>query len=214
MPRYSAPAQGKSDMPTTDPRIDAYIAQAAGFAQPILAHARAVVHEACPQGEETVKWGMPTFQYGGRILCSMAAFKQHASFGFWQHAQVMETGERTGMGSFGKMTTVRDFPARRTLVSLIRKAMALIDAGAKPGTTRTPRATKPALRVPADLRDALAGNAAAKKSFDGFSPSARRDYIEWITDAKRAETRTRRLEQAIAWLAEGKTRNWKYARRG
>lgn len=201
-------------MPTTDQRIDAYIAQAAGFAQPILAHARAVVHEACPQVEETVKWGMPTFQYGGRILCSMAAFKQHASFGFWQRAQVMETGERTGMGSFGKMTTVRDFPARRTLVSLIRKAMALIDAGAKPGTTRTPRATKPALRVPADLRDALAGNAAAKKSFDGFSPSARRDYIEWITDAKRAETRTRRLEQAIAWLAEGKTRNWKYARRG
>lgn len=201
-------------MPTTDQRIDAYIAQAAGFAQPILAHARAVVHEACPQVEETVKWGMPTFQYGGRILCSMAAFKQHASFGFWQHAQVMETGERTGMGSFGKMTMVRDFPARRTLFSLIRKAMALIDVGAKPDTARTPRAAKPVLRVPADLRDALAGNAAAKKSFDGFSPSARRDYIEWITDAKRAETRMRRLEQAIAWLAEGKTRNWKYARRG
>lgn len=201
-------------MPTTDPRIDAYIAKAADFAQPILAHARAAVHEACPQVEETVKWGMPTFQYGGRILCGMAAFKQHASFGFWQHAQVMETGERTGMGSFGKMTTVRDFPPRRTLVSLIRKAMALIDAGAKPDTARTPRATKPALRVPADLRDALAGNAAAKKSFDGFSPSARRDYIEWITEAKRAETRTRRLEQAIAWLAEGKTRNWKYERRG
>jgi len=201
-------------MPTTDPRIDAYIAKAADFAQPILAHARAVVHEACPQVEETVKWGMPTFQYGGRILCGMAAFKQHASFGFWQHAQVMETGERAGMGSFGKMTTVRDFPARRTLVSLIRKAMALIDAGAKPDAARTPRATKPALRVPADLRDALAANAAAKKSFDGFSPSARRDYIEWITEAKRAETRTRRLEQAIAWLAEGKTRNWKYERRG
>ncbi|MFT3668209.1 MAG: YdeI/OmpD-associated family protein [Pseudoxanthomonas sp.] len=201
-------------MPTTDPRIDAYIAKAAEFAQPILTHARAVVHEACPQVEETVKWGMPTFQYGGRILCGMAAFKQHASFGFWQHAQVMETGERTGMGSFGKMTTVRDFPARRTLVSLIRKAMALIDAGAKPDATRTPRATKPALRVPADLRDALAANAVAKKSFDGFSPSARRDYIEWITEAKRAETRTRRLEQAIAWLAEGKTRNWKYERRG
>lgn len=201
-------------MPTTDPRIDAYIAKAAAFAQPILTHARAVVHEACPQVEETVKWGMPTFQYGGRILCGMAAFKQHASFGFWQHAQVMETGERAGMGSFGKMTTVRDFPARRTLVSLIRKAMALIDAGAKPDAARTPRATKPALRVPADLRDALAANAAAKKSFDGFSPSARRDYIEWITEAKRAETRTRRLEQAIAWLAEGKTRNWKYERRG
>ncbi len=201
-------------MPTTDPRIDAYIAKAAAFAQPILAHARSVVHEACPQVEETVKWGMPTFQYGGRILCGMAAFKQHASFGFWQHAQVMETGERTGMGSFGKMTTVRDFPARRTLVSLIRKAMALIDAGPKPDAARTARATKPALRVPADLRDALAANAAAKKAFDGFSPSARRDYIEWITEAKRAETRTRRLEQALAWLAEGKTRNWKYERRG
>ncbi|SDQ62134.1 Uncharacterized conserved protein YdeI, YjbR/CyaY-like superfamily, DUF1801 family [Pseudoxanthomonas sp. CF385] len=201
-------------MPTTDPRIDAYIAKAADFAQPILMHARAVVHDACPQVEETVKWGMPTFQYGGRILCGMAAFKQHASFGFWQHEQVMETGERTGMGSFGKMTTVRDFPARRTLVSLIRKAMALIDAGAKPDAARASRTTKPALRVPADLRDALAGNAAAKTTFDGFSPSARREYIEWITEAKRADTRTRRLEQAVAWLAEGKTRNWKYERRG
>lgn len=200
-------------MPSHDPRVDAYIAKSADFARPILERLRAVVHAACPQAEEGIKWSMPSFQYGGRILCQMAAFKQHASFGFWQHAEVMEGKPRDGMGSLGRLSSVKDIPTKRDLTILIRRAMVVIDAGgaAKPART-TAQAARPSLRVPTDLRDALAGNAAAQATFEGFSPSARRDYIEWIVEAKRDDTRIRRLEQAIAWMAEGKMRNWKYAK--
>ncbi len=197
-------------MSSHDPRVDAYIEKSAGFARPILERLRAVVHEACPQVEEDIKWSMPSFQYGGRILCHMAAFKQHASFGFWQHAAVTDGQSREGMGSLGKLASPKDLPAKRELVALLRKAMALIDAGPTPATARARPAPRSALPVPADLRDALAGHAQAKATFDGFSPSARRDYIEWIIEAKREDTRARRLEQAVAWMAEGKTRHWKY----
>lgn len=200
-------------MPTRDPRVDAYIARSAEFARPILERLRAVVHDACPQVEEGIKWSMPSFQYGGRILCGMAAFKQHASFGFWQHAAVMEGRERDGMGSLGRLTSPGDLPSRRELTALVRKAMALIDAGpAQPAVRGKPK-PRPVLRVPADLRDALAGNAAARATFDGFSPSARRDYIEWLVEAKREDTRARRLAQAVEWMAEGRTRHWKYQKR-
>jgi uncharacterized protein YdeI (YjbR/CyaY-like superfamily) len=199
-------------MSSHDPRVDAYIAKSADFARPILEHLRTMVHAACPQVEEGIKWSMPSFQYGGRILCQMAAFKQHASFGFWQHAAVTDGKERDGMGSLGRLETVKDVPSKRELTALIRRAMALIDAGGATKPAGASKTTRSVLKVPADLRDALAGNAAAKATFDGFSPSARRDYIEWITEAKREDTRTRRLEQAIAWMAEGKMRHWKYAR--
>jgi uncharacterized protein YdeI (YjbR/CyaY-like superfamily) len=198
-------------MPSHDPRVDAYIAKSADFARPVLEHLRAVVHAACPQAEEGIKWSMPSFQYGGRILCQMAAFKQHASFGFWQHAEVMEGKARDGMGSLGRLETVKDVPSKRELTALIRRAMALIDAGGASKPARASKTARPALKVPADLCDALAGNAAAKATFEGFSPSARRDYLQWITEAKREDTRARRLEQAVAWMAEGKMRNWKYA---
>ncbi|CAN7285626.1 YdeI/OmpD-associated family protein [Pseudoxanthomonas sp. LjRoot143] len=199
-------------MSAHDPRVDAYIAKAAPFARPILAHLRAVVHAACPSVQEDIKWSMPSFQYGGRILCQMAAFKQHASFGFWQHAAVTEGKARDGMGSLGRLATIEDVPSKRELTALLRKAMALIDEGAASTATRAKPAPRAALEAPADLRDALAGNPGAKATFDGFSASARRDYIEWITEAKREDTRARRLAQAIEWIAEGKLRNWKYAR--
>ncbi len=198
-------------MSSHDPRVDAYIAKSAEFARPILERLRAVVHEACPQVEEGIKWSMPSFQYGGRILCQMAAFKQHASFGFWQHAEVMDGKARDGMGSLGRLETIKDVPSKRELTALIRRAMALIDAGGASKPARAGKTARPALKVPADLRDALAGNAAAKATFEGFSPSARRDYVEWITEAKREDTRARRLQQAVAWMAEGKMRHWKYA---
>jgi hypothetical protein len=201
-------------MPSHDPRVDAYIAMAAEFARPVLERLRSVVHEACPQVEETIKWSMPSFQYGGRILCNMAAFKRHASFGFWQHTQVTDGKARDGMGSLGKLVSLEDLPPRRELIALVRKAMALIDtpaASSAPVSTRA--AARPVLRTPADLRDALAGNPEAKATFDGFSPSARREYIEWIIGAKRTDTRERRLTQAVAWMAEGKMRHWKYRAR-
>lgn len=198
-------------MPDRDARIDDYIASAAEFARPILERARAVVHEACPQVEETIRWGMPSFTYAGRVLCGMAAFKQHAVFGFWEHARVMGEGERTGMGSFGKMVSVRDLPPKQQLVALIRKAMALADRGATP--TRKRAAPRPPAAMPDDLAAALRCNPAARATFDGFPPGHRREYIEWLEEAERAQTRARRLAQAIEWLAEGKPRNWKYQRR-
>lgn len=192
-----------------DPRIDAYIERAAPFAQPILAHVRALVHEACPEVEETIKWGMPTFVHAGGILCGMAAFKQHASFGFWKHALVVGDDQpQTGMGSYGKLASLDDLPARKTLLAHIRKAMKLNEGGVKSAARKT--APKPPPDVPEDLAAALAGNTAAKATFDAFPPGCKREYIDWINEAKRDETRAKRLAQAIEWMAEGKRRNWKY----
>jgi uncharacterized protein YdeI (YjbR/CyaY-like superfamily) len=192
----------------TDPRIDAYIDRQADFARPILAYLRAMVHEACPEGEETLKWSMPNFTYKGKILANMAAFKAHAAFGYWNDKMLREEEKNRGaMGQFGRIAALEDLPPRAALIELTRQSMALIDAGAKP-----PRAIgkRPPLTVPQDMRAAIDANAAAKATFDGFPPSAQRDYVEWITEAKRDETRAKRLAQAVEWMAEGKRRNWKY----
>ena len=202
-------------MPKHDPRIDAYIERAAPFAQPILARVRELVHEGCPQVEETIKWGMPTFEYAGGILCGMAAFKQHASFGFWKHALVLGEGghadekPRDGMGSYGKMASLKDLPPKKTLIAHIKKAMKLNEDGVKTPATRK-SAPKLPPQAPADLVAALKQNTAAKAAFDAFPPGAKRDYVEWIVEAKREETRAKRLAQAVEWMAEGKRRNWKY----
>lgn len=198
-------------MSDPDPRIDAYIAKSADFAQPVLRHLRSLVHEACPQVEESIKWGAPSFGYAGGILCGMAAFKRHVSFGFWKHALVMGEGaERDGMGSFGKMTSMSDVPPKKAMALLIRKAMSLNEQGLKAPATRKSVDPRAPLETPEDLLVALTDNRKAKKTFDAFSPSARREYVEWVVEAKREETRQRRIAQAVEWLAEGKQRNWKY----
>lgn len=195
-------------MGTRDQRVDAYIAKSADFAKPILAHLRDLVHATCPEVEETIKWGMPTFMYHG-MLCGVGAFKQHATFGFWKHRLVVGAGRYDdAMGQFGCITRVADLPAKRELAALIRKAMALNEGGVKaPKTRARPR---PAPRAPADLTVALKKNAKAAATYAAFSPTNKRDYVEWITEAKREETRSKRIAQAIAWMAEGKPRNWKY----
>lgn len=197
-------------MGTRDPRVDAYIANSADFARPILAHLREVVHSACPDVEETMKWSFPHFMYGG-MLCSMASFKEHCAFGFWKGALVLgDDGASEGaMGQFGRITAVSDLPSKRALSGYIKKAMALNADGVKAPTRKKP-AAKRELAVPDDLARALRKNRKAAASFERFSPSHRREYIEWITDAKREDTRERRLETTIEWLAEGKPRNWKY----
>lgn len=192
-----------------DPRIDAYIERAAPFAQPILQHVRVLVHEACPAVEETIKWGMPTFVHAGAILCGMAAFRQHASFGFWKHALVVGEGEpRDGMGSYAKLVSLDDLPPKRTLLAHLRKAVALNEAGVKSPARKS--APKPPPETTPELAAALAQSPAAKAAFDAFPPGCRREYIEWIAGAKRPETRARRVSEAVAWMAEGKRRNWKY----
>lgn len=196
----------------TDPRIDAYIDRSAPFAQPLLGYLRQSVHAACPDAEETVKWGMPHFTYRGKILCGMAAFKQHVSFGFWHGARFVEDAAEKSdeaMGQFGRITRRDELPGKRVLAGYVKQAMKLIDEGVTRPTTKA-AAPKAEMAVPDDLAAALRRNAKARATFEGFAPSYRRDYIEWIVEAKRADTRERRLEQTVEWLAEGKPRNWKY----
>ena len=193
----------------TDPRIDAYIeAKAADFARPILRHLRSVIHEACPDCEETLKWGMPSFLYGRQILAGMASFKAHATFHYWLGSLVVDTGDKaaTGMGQFGRLTSVDDLPDRETLVALTRKAMKLVDDGVKPDQ----KSSKPPFTVPQDLQAAIEAAPAAKATWEAFPPSCQREYVEWVTEAKRDETRIKRLNQTIEQLGEGKRRHWKY----
>jgi len=198
-------------MGTRIPQIDAYIAGAAPFARPILEAVRDRVHAAAPEVEEAMKWSAPAFLHGGKIIANMAAFKAHASFGFWQHALVMGEGaERDGMGSFGKMTTVKDVPSQKVLGPLVRKAIALVDDGVKTPAARKTAAPRAAAEPTPEFAAALKKQAAARKHFDAFSPSQRREYCDWIAEAKREETRDKRIAQAIEWIAEGKPRHWKY----
>jgi uncharacterized protein YdeI (YjbR/CyaY-like superfamily) len=196
-----------------DPRVDTYIAKSAGFAQPILNHLRELVHRGCPEVEETLKWGMPSFGYKG-LLCGMAAFKQHATFGFWKHELVVgKTGEKGGMGQFGRITSLKDLPAQKVLLGYIRKAVALNEAGIKaPAHTRAEPGEKRELTVPACLVAALEKNKLAQANFEKFSYSHKKEYVEWLTGAKREDTRQKRLRTAVAWIAKGKSQNWKYMR--
>jgi uncharacterized protein YdeI (YjbR/CyaY-like superfamily) len=193
----------------TDQRIDAYIESRAPFAQPILRHLRDIVHAACPDCEETLKWSSPSFMYKGKILAGFAAFKAHAVFGFWSGSQVLEAdpGQASAMGQFGRLTSLDELPPRATLVALTKQAMKLIDDGVKPVRNKTVKAP---FIVPQDLRAAIDAVPAAKATWDGFPPSCQREYAEWVTEAKRDETRAKRLAQTIEWLAEGKRRNWRY----
>jgi uncharacterized protein YdeI (YjbR/CyaY-like superfamily) len=196
-------------MAATDPRIDAYIARQADFARPILEHLRRVVHGAAPEAEETIKWGMPHFTVGGRILAGMGAFKAHVTFGFGMGKEVLGDAGAKGeaMGQFGRLTSIADLPGDEALKAVVRRAADAAAAGPKP---RPKAAPKPESAVPEDLAAALAASPAAQATFDAFPPSCRREYIDWVLEAKRPETRARRLTQAVEWMAEGKRRNWKY----
>ncbi|MEO8999798.1 MAG: YdeI/OmpD-associated family protein [Rhodanobacter sp.] len=193
-----------------DPRVDAYIAKSAEFARPILEHLRAVVHAACPEVEESLKWSFPHFGYKGAMMCSMAAFKKHCGFGFWLYKEVVGGEAEEGMGQFGKLVSLKDLPAKKELAAYISKAMALNDAGVK--LARPNAAPKPAPTLPDDLAALLAQkkHASARKTYAGFNPSAQRDYVDWIGEAKTDATRQKRIATTLEWLAEGKPRNWKY----
>ncbi|SHN32248.1 Uncharacterized conserved protein YdeI, YjbR/CyaY-like superfamily, DUF1801 family [Duganella sacchari] len=197
-------------MPTTDPRVDAYIAKSAEFAQPILAHLRAVVHAACPEVEETMKWSFPHFMYKG-MMCSMAAFKAHCAFNFWKAELMMARDDinREAMGHFGRIAAVKDLPAKKVLTGYIRQAMKLNDDGVSAPARAKPATPRP-LQIPDDLHAALDAVPAARRHFDAFTPGKQREYADWLNEAKTETTRARRREQAVEWIAEGKSRNWKY----
>jgi uncharacterized protein YdeI (YjbR/CyaY-like superfamily) len=197
-----------------DPRVDAYINKSAAFAQPILTHLRELVHKSVPDIEESIKWSMPFFTYKGQMFGNIAAFKAHCSFGLFggaMKAYLEEQGiaKNGNMGAMGKITTLKDLPPNKVLAGYLKQAATLIDDGAKT-MTRPKKAAKPAPEIPAELAAALKKNKAATKVWNDFAPGSQREYAEWITDAKRAETKEKRIAQAIEWIAEGKQRNWKY----
>ncbi|HEU4558457.1 MAG TPA: YdeI/OmpD-associated family protein [Longimicrobium sp.] len=200
-------------MGTRDPRIDAYIEKAAPFAQPILRHLRELVHATIPEVEEDLKWSMPSFMYKG-MFCGFASFKEHAAFNFWKHSLIVG-GDRPddAMGSFGRITSLADLPPDDVIAGYLREAKRLNDEGIKVPKAAKPAGEKKGLDVPDDLVAALETNPAALEHFQGFSPSKRKDYIEWITEAKSDATRQKRLGTAVEWIAEGKARNWKYERK-
>ena len=199
---------------TTDPRVDDYIAKAAPFAQPILRRIREVVHTACPDVEETMKWSFPHFMHHG-ILCSMASFKSHCAFGFWKEQLMSGTTGRGGTVApqFGRVTSLKDLPPKAAFLRLVKEAVRLNEDGVKPAPTPKPAADRSrSVRAPADLLAALRNNPQARAAYEEMSPSNKREYIEWITEAKRDETRKRRVAAAVEWIAEGRIRDWRYVR--
>lgn len=203
-------------MKNQDKRIDHYIAKSAIFAQPILTHLRQLIHKSCPDVVETIKWGFPHFEYAGEIVCSMASFKMHCSFGFWKaslmndpHSLLQRMG-KTAMGNLGQITDIAVLPPDAIIEEYVKEAARLNSEGirlpAKPKSDKTKET-----QTPDDILRALAANKEALKTFENFSPSNKKEYVEWITEAKTEETRNRRLETTIEWMAEGKIRHWKYA---
>jgi uncharacterized protein YdeI (YjbR/CyaY-like superfamily) len=200
-------------------RVDIYIARSAEFARPILGRVREVVHRACPDVVEEIKWGRPFFLYGGTILCNIAAFKEHCSIGFWG----VEMGEMLnaegalkdgGMGSLRRITSLKDLPADTKLLGYMKKAAFFVESGkgetVLAGSRRVVKAPKATVGAPLEFVAALKRSKSAANVFESFSPSCKREYVQWIAEAKRPETRERRITQAVAWIAEGKQRNWKY----
>lgn len=203
-------------MKNQDDRIDHYISKSASFAQPILMHLRALIHKSCPDVVETIKWGFPHFECCGEIVCSMASFKKHCSFGFWKASsmsdphQLMQRIGKTAMGNLGQLNDISELPPDSILEEYINEAVRLNREGIK-RLARPKPAEKKETHTPDYILKALAANADALKTFENFSPSNKKEYVEWITGAKKEDTRNKRLETAIKWMAEGKIRHWKYA---
>ena len=203
-------------MATKSKQIDAYVAKSADFAKPILNHLRELVHKTCPDAEEKMKWSFPHFDYKNEMLCSMAAFKQHCSFGFWKAALMkdpvlLETAKsEAAMGHLGKITSLKDLPPDKKIIAWIKEAMKLNDERKK--VVKTKPVVKEELAVPGYFTAAVKKNKRAWATFETLAPSAKKDYVEWVTEAKTEETKNKRLAQSIEWMAEGKRRNWKYER--
>jgi uncharacterized protein YdeI (YjbR/CyaY-like superfamily) len=200
-----------------DPRVDAYIEKAAPFAQPILTHLRELMHRACPRAAEAMKWSMPFFLQQGIILANMAAFKQHCAFGFWgpemkKMLDAVGLNSSDAMGTLGRITSLKDLPSDKSLLAYMRHAADLVETGQRTKSLERPQkpAKKKPVSVPPALASALKKNKVAAKAFAEFSPSCQREYCEWIAEAKRQETKEKRLQQAVAQIAQGKSRYWKY----
>ena len=191
--------------------VDRYIRSSAVFARPVLRRLRTFFHRADPRISETIKWGVPHFEYQG-ILGSMAAFRKHVSVGFWKGGMIGDEAGVFESAGNRKMTMLRmrdvaDVPSADLMLVYIRRAVALNERG-----MRIPARKRTAVRVaiPSFFSNALRANRKASDVFSRLSRSHQREYVDWLTEAKREETRQRRMATAIKWLSEGKPRNWKY----
>jgi|SRR5688572_21127223 len=202
-----------------DSRIDDYIENAQAFARPILKKLRALIHKACPEVTETIKWGMPSFEYKGH-MCGFASFKQHCAFGFWKtklikdssgYLQKHKAAGGEGMGNLGRITSTKDLPPDKVLFDFIKQAAKLNEDGVK--VKKAAPKLKKEIPVPAEFQSMLNKNKKAKTTFDSFAPSHRREYLEWITEAKTEATQLKRMTTALEWISEGKQRNWKYMKK-
>jgi uncharacterized protein YdeI (YjbR/CyaY-like superfamily) len=204
-------------MEKKNPEVDAYIEKSAPFAKPILNHLRRLVHAANPAITETIKWGFPNFEYKG-LVCHMASFKQHCSFGFWKASLLTDSQEvlaqlgKTAMGHLGQIKSVADLPPDQILIDYIREAIRLNEENRKVAA-KAPAGERKDLQVPDFFLEALNQHSAALNTFQNFSRYQQKDYVEWLLDAKTEATRNKRLATAIEWLAEGKIRNWKYIKK-
>lgn len=206
-------------MSKKDKRIDDYIAKSADFAKPILKHFRELVHKTCPDVEETMKWSFPHFDYKGSMMCSMASFKQHMAINFWK-APIMKGGEKLvamakteeAMGHLGKIASLKDLPKDTVLAKYIKEAMRLNDEGVKFSYASKASATKTELKIPDYFLKAVSKNKKALKTFEGFSNSNKKEYVNWVVDAKTEATRESRLKTSVEWMSEGKIKNWKYVK--
>ena len=197
----------------TNPAIDQYINKVQPYAKPILMHLRKLVHQACPTVEETIKWGMPSFEYKG-LMCGFAAFKQHCTLGFWKASlmsdpMLMENAKtEDSMGHLGRISSIKDLPSDKKIIAYIKEAMKLNDDGVK--IMKAKPITQKELIIPAEIIAIIKKNKKAFATFESFSTSNKREYIDWFNEAKTEATKTKRLTQAIVWMEEGKPRNWKY----
>lgn len=198
-------------------QVDAYIAKSADFAKPILSHLRELIHKSCPEVQEVIKWGFPNFDYKG-VMCNMAAFKQHCSFGFWKASmmndpkKVLQSSDKGGMGNFDRITALKDLPSDKVLTGFIKQAMELNEQGVKRAVKVTPKGSK-TIETPDYFAKALKKNKIAEEIFENFAYSHRKKYIQWFEEAKTDETRNKRIAQAIEWISVGKGRNWKYEKK-
>ena len=204
-------------MSQKDAQVDLYISKSAEFAKPILIHLRKFVHKACPDVEEKMKWSFPHFDYKG-MICSMAAFKQHCAFSFWKVLLMKDKNlianaeSESAMGHYGKITSVKDLPSDKKIIAHIKDAMKLNEIGIKLPPKKVTAAKKEVV-VPDFFLKQLKKNKKVFTTFENFSPSHKREYVEWITEAKNDETKNRRMETALEWMSEGKPRNWKYMKK-
>lgn len=197
--------------------IDNYISKSSEFAKPVLNHVRVLIHKVCPEVEEKMKWSFPHFDYKGEMMCSMAAFKNHCAVSFWKASlmeksqKLLEVKNRTAMGNLGRIMSMDDLPSDKIMISIIKEAMKLNDEGIKLSKPKSLK--KPDVKVPEYFQKKLLKNPKAKQTFESFSPSHKREYVEWIIDAKTEATREKRIASAIEMINEGKQKNWKYIKK-